>query len=257
MLKFHALGDWLPSAVRYRQIESTRVVIPEVEEIVERAWQRAISTPGVNLFDGPMVRLESWDAGAELQLTLSRTSYKTFLGTNLYHADLADRYGPAVLANPVGVRTALETSDGWLMFGRRNASVAYYPNRIHPFAGALEPKDASDVFTAVRRELAEELSLGDADIEDIRCTGIAEDLSIRQSELIFRAKVNHTRAQIELHVDRTEHHESWAVQADRRSIDAALTDVSIHTPVAVAAILMWGRIAFGPAWFEAHRNHPF
>jgi hypothetical protein len=48
------------------------------------------------------------------------------------------------------VSPALLTADGFLMMGRRNASVAYYPNRVHPFAGALDPGDA-DMFAAVRR----------------------------------------------------------------------------------------------------------
>ena len=27
------------------------------------------------------------------------------------------------------------------MLGRRNASVAYYPGRVHPFSGSLEPQE--------------------------------------------------------------------------------------------------------------------
>src|SRR2546423_316715 len=84
---------------------------------------------------------------------------------------LADRFGPQVLANPVGVSPALLTADNYLMMGRRNASVAYYPGRIHPFAGALDPQD-SDVFAAVRRELKEELAFEIQDVTEIFCTGI-------------------------------------------------------------------------------------
>ena len=52
-----------------------------------------------------------------------------------------DNHGSAdCLANPVGVSPALLSADNFLIMGRRNASVAYYPNRIHPFAGALEPR---------------------------------------------------------------------------------------------------------------------
>ena len=43
---------------------------------------------------------------------------------------------------------SLLTRDGWLLYGRRNATVAYYPNRVHPFAGTLEPGDLADVFGA-------------------------------------------------------------------------------------------------------------
>src|SRR6476619_7334639 len=93
---------------------------------------------------------------------------------------LADRFGADVLANPVGLSTALETSDGFLLMGRRNERVAYYPGRLHPFAG-------------FRRELGEELSLDEPDVPLIRCTGIVEDVALRQPELIFRVECALTR----------------------------------------------------------------
>jgi 8-oxo-dGTP pyrophosphatase MutT (NUDIX family) len=252
MLTFHAAGDWERSQVRCRQVEDARLVISEVERLIDQTWQRASSQPGVHLFDGPMCRLERWDATPErLELALSRTTYKSFLGTNLRNPQLADRYGREVLANPVGVSPALQTMDGWLMMGRRNASVAYYPNRVHPFAGALEPRDADDVFAAVERELAEELAFTPADVADVRCTGIAEDHAIRQPELIFRVRSTRTRAQIEAGLDRTEHHASWAIPASGEAIDDVLRNLSELTPVAVGALLLWGRSRYGESWFEA------
>src|SRR5687768_2708835 len=146
VLTFHAVGDWAPGDVVARWGENSRTILPEVEALIEDAWAAASRRPGVKLFDGPMCRLESWSASpARLEFVLSHGSYKPFLGTNLTHPDLADRFGANVLANPVGVSPALETADGFLMLGWRNASVAYYPSRVHPFAGALEPRDGSDV----------------------------------------------------------------------------------------------------------------
>src|SRR5687767_2626134 len=159
VLTFHSLGDWPPGAVAARWAEKSRPIIPEVEALIDAAWAEAQRRAGVRLVDGPMCRLEAWSASpARLELVVAGGSYKPFLGTHLSHPEPADRFGPHALANPVGVSPALETSDGYLMLGRRNASVAYYPSRIHPFAGALDPRDRSDVFAAVRRELAEELS---------------------------------------------------------------------------------------------------
>jgi 8-oxo-dGTP pyrophosphatase MutT (NUDIX family) len=228
------------------------MIRPEVETMIERAWERAASRPGVQLFDGPMCRLESWEASPRrLAVVLSETSYKPFLGTNLTHPELADRYGPAILANPVGVSPALITADGWLMMGRRNASVAYYPDRVHPFAGALDPED-DDPFAAIRRELAEELAFTHADLapNGIDCTGIAEDLSIRQPELIFSAVSRRTRKEIEAKLDAREHHGSWATRATPQGVGAALASGEAFTPVAVAAMVLWGRCEFGDAWFD-------
>src|SRR5258708_38525384 len=159
MLTFHAAGDWTRDQVHLSQTKSTRRIVPDVEHLIDDTWAQVSSQPGIHLFDGPMCRLESWRVSpAQLSLVLSDTSYKAFLGTNLHHPELSDRYGRQILANPVGVSPALETADGWLMMGRRNDSVAYYPNRIHPFAGAVEPRDALDVFAAGGRGLGEELS---------------------------------------------------------------------------------------------------
>ena len=165
--EFLRAGDWGPGDVEVEWVASTRRVVPEVEALIERAWAEATARPGAHLFDGPACRLERWEVspdGTRLRLALSHTSYKPFFGTNMSHPELADRYGPEVMANPVGVSPALETSDGMLLLGRRNGAVAYYPNGVHPFAGALDPADGGDVFRAVRRELAEELALTEPEV---------------------------------------------------------------------------------------------
>ncbi|MDB5324351.1 MAG: hydrolase [Phycisphaerales bacterium] len=252
ILRFHAIGQWSPDQLAVEQTPSTQRSTPEVDQAIERAWQHATARPGVQLFDGPMCRLESWHATPDrLKLTLSRTTYKTFLGTNLTHPELADRFGPQILANPVGVSPALLTADNFLMMGRRNASVAYYPNRIHPFAGALDPDDANP-FTAVRRELREELGFADDDVAEIHLTGIAEDLAIRQPELIFLARSNRTRHQVEAALDRTEHHATWSTPATPEAIEAALRSGESFTPVATASILLYARLAFGEPFFARH-----
>jgi 8-oxo-dGTP pyrophosphatase MutT (NUDIX family) len=249
MLTFHAAGDWLPDQVRVDQVRGARRIVPEVEKLIDQAWQTALARPGVKLFDGPMCRLERWEVAAgRFQLELSDTSYRTFVGTNLTHPEMAEQYGPDVMANPVGLSPALLTADGFLLLGRRNASVAYYPNRIHPFAGSLEPRDSGDVFGAVRRELAEELSLGESDITEIRCTGMAEDRALRQPELLFHAQTFLTRRQIESQVDLGEHHGSVAVPATPAAVEKFTDDPEL-TPIAVASLFLWGRVAFGDEWF--------
>ena len=250
MLRFHATGDWTPGQVRVGWVESGRRIVPEVERLIDRAWKAAISRPGVRLFDGPMCRLERWEASAqELSLDLSVTSYKPFMGTNLSHPELAEQFGREVMANPVGVSPALQTADDFLLLGRRNATLAYYPNRTHPFAGALEPRDNGDLFAAVRRELAEELSLGDADVAEIRCTGIAEDRALRQPELLFHVRTRLTRSQLEAQVHADEHGGSVAVPATREAVAGIVHDPAL-TPVAVASLLLSGRVYFGEDWFR-------
>lgn len=253
MLSFLTIGDWDSSQVSVARGADSRPRIDDVEQHIEQTWTAALRTPGVKLFDGPMCRLESWQASAEsLRLVLSPTTYKAFFGTNLGHAQLADRYGRAALANPVGLSAALVTADDHLMLGRRNASVAYYPNRTHPFAGSLEPADNDDLFAAIRRELAEELSFGPSDIAEVRCCGIVEDHALRQPEVIFRVRSTLTRAEVQARVDATEHHASWSTPAGAAEVEQAMKDTTL-TPVAVGALLLWGRARFGDGWFEAAR----
>jgi hypothetical protein len=260
MLKLHRTGDWGEGDVEVQWVRGGRAVVPEVEALIERAWAEATARPGMHLFDGPMCRMERWEVspdGARLHLALSHTSYKVFWGTNLSNPHLADRHGPSVMANPVGVSPALETADGYLLLGRRSGSVAYYPQRVHPFAGALEPDDGGDLFAAVRRELGEELSLRSGEVAEVRCTGIVEDENLRQPELIFRARSTLTRGEVESRLDPVEHHDTYAVRATAGEVARSVTD-PVLTPVAVASLLLWGRHRFGERWFDStwHREAP-
>ena len=256
MVRFHAPGDWPTGHVTHTWVADGRRRVPAVDAAIDTAWAAAAARPGVRLFDGPMCRLESWTATpGQLHLTLSPTSYKPFVGTNMANPQLADEHGRDVMANPVGVSPALLTADGFLMLGRRNASVAYYPRRVHPFAGSLEPTDP-DVFAAVHRELDEELSLSDADLSDLRCTGVAEDVALRQPELIFAAATHLTRLQVEARLDPDEHAGTWSVPATGEAVSAAVdSDRHLLTPVASAALLLWGRLRFGDAWLH-HASRP-
>ena len=130
-----------------------------------------------------------------------------------------------------------------------SAKVAYYPSRVHPFAGCMEPNDV-DPFATIVRELKEELSLDETDIPEIRCTGIAEDKQLRQPELIFAARTTRSRAQIEAHLDPVEHQSIWAIPATADAIMTAAPQDKHLTPVAVAALLLWGRMTFGQSWFD-------
>jgi 8-oxo-dGTP pyrophosphatase MutT (NUDIX family) len=257
MLIFHEIGNWSADQVQARSSSAaSRPIVPEVESLIDRTWNDAVQRPGMHLFDGPMCRLESWRASLDrLDLELAPTTYRAFFGTNMRNPHLADRFGRAILANPLGVSPALLSRDGFLLLGRRNASVAYYPHRLHPFAGSVEPRDRVDVFADVARELNEELGFTLSDIADIRCTGLVEDVALRQPELIFAVRSTRTRDEIERQVDATEHGGSWSVPADPQSVASALRTSDEFTPVAIAALLLYGRAGFGEAWFsgQAHR----
>ncbi|MBC7783097.1 MAG: NUDIX hydrolase [Burkholderiales bacterium] len=252
MLRFLHLKTCEENMLRTRIVPSSRRIVPEVEAAIEIAWRATLARPGVNLFDGPVCRLEGLrsDAGG-LNVDLSHTSYRIVVGTNFANPQMADLHGPDVMGNPLGVSCGLITSDGRLMMGRRNHTVAYYPGRIHPFAGSLEVKPVIDLFANVRRELYEELALEASDLEHVLCLGAAEDAGLRHPEMIFAARARLDSAAIERQLDAAEHHGIWSVRHEPDAISEALTTEDTLTPIARAVLLMCGRQDFGIEWFNS------
>jgi 8-oxo-dGTP pyrophosphatase MutT (NUDIX family) len=230
-------GVWSPGKVHTRLVESTRAVVRVVEDAVDEAWLRESSRPGVALFDGPVCRLEAFDIeGDVLGLAVSKTSYRINVGTNFCNPHLADVFGPQVMANPVGVSCGLISADSFLMMGRRNGRVAYYPYKVHPFAGSVEVREAIDVFDDALRELREEIGLQANEITSIRCVGLAEDLALRHPESLFIAYTSRTREQIESSVHADEHGGSEAIRCEPSFLEAALHRDDL-TPIAKAVVM--------------------
>src|SRR3954467_9597597 len=101
MFTILAQGRWSRLQVSSIWVQSTRGNDAKIDREIEEAWTRASSREGIHLFDGLMCRLESFRASNEqLELRLSETSYKIFLGT---HFDGGDRFESAYRANPVGL----------------------------------------------------------------------------------------------------------------------------------------------------------
>lgn len=237
MIRIHCTGNWTEEQVTSREVASSRRSTPELDQRIERAWQEALARPGMmRLFDGPMCRLESWAATHDrLDLSLSPTSYRDFLGTHLSGgAPAIDR---AMRANALGASAALVTSDGYLVMGRRSRRVAYYPDRVHPFAGTVEPADAGKPFDAIRRELQEELQFPASDLSEIRCIGLVEDDSICQPELVFLVRTARSKAQIETGMDPQEHVGLVAHPLD----SVSSIDPSALTPVAQGTVELLAR----------------
>jgi 8-oxo-dGTP pyrophosphatase MutT (NUDIX family) len=223
------------SHVRVRWQPSGRRIVGEVERGIESAWQRVCARPGVHLFDGAVCRLESFEVDDNvLSIGVSATSYRIVVGTNFEHPELLDTHGRDVMANPVGVSAGVISRDGLLILGRRNANVAYYPSRVHPFAGSLEVRESMNLFDDVRRELREEIGFEPADIESILCCGLVEDQLLRHPEAVFLVRSSQTAAEILRRIDPEEHREGVAIDlAKDEPPEDALTPVA-HATVRAA-----------------------
>jgi hypothetical protein len=251
MLRFLHARRYAESKVRVDWVESTRRVVPEVEAMIDAAWRETNARPGVSLYDGPVCRFEGFDVvGDVLRVRLSRTSYRVLVGTNFAHPELADTRGEDVMANALGVSCGLLSGDGHLVMGRRNGSVAYYPHRVHPFAGSVEIAPVIDLAANARRELGEEAKLDATDLTDIALLCLAEDRLLRHPEAIFLARTPLSRAEIERRVDPAEHHDAWSCRATSEGLSTAVLADADLTPIARAVCLAYGRQVFGEAWFE-------
>lgn len=246
MFRMIHLGTLRQGQIHTRFVPSTRIQHPKVEPAIQRAWEEALSRPGVRLFDGPVCRMESmhWQ-GEDLWIDLSQTSYRIVIGTNFANPHFADTYGPHVMANPLGVSTLVLTADKYLMMGRRNDSVAYYPNRVHPFAGSLEVQaDPIDLFHNIRRELREEIGLTSAEIESIIFIGLAEDLNLRHPESLFLTRTYLTRREIEARLDPAEHQNTWSIHASVEPVRQILDSPDALTPIAQSLLFCWLKLPF-------------
>ena len=255
-LSIIALGDWPAERLHASLGASGLRLDADLLTTVNRVWADALTQRGVNLFDGPLCRLEKLTVDHHgLHLNLSPTSYRIFIGTNGRHPHWADTHGRHVMADAMGTSVALRSSDGILVFGRRSQRVALYPGFAHPFGGTMEPLPdgaAIDLLGEMRRELTEEVGITLNDLSDLRAIAVIEDRRLRQPELIYAAQTSLTADAISRRLDLHEHTDCWLLADDRSDIEAALTRGEAITPVLAGTLLAWGWRRFGDNWLNAH-----
>jgi hypothetical protein len=248
-----ARGDWPRDRVRATWVPSGFRPPAAVQAEIERVWTTETARLGSHLFDGPLCRLEGWSADdGGLQLRLSRTTYKPFLGTNGRNVAFAGCHGDAAMANAVGTSSAVVSSDGHLLFGVRGATVALYPDCAHPFGGCLEPAENLDVIADMARELREELGLHERDLAELRCIALGRDLALLQPELTFVAVARVPLTELITRIDAEEHRGSWSLPASPNAITDALRDPRPMTPLTRLTLLAYGGWAFGDDWYRAN-----
>ena len=240
-----------------------RPTTPAIEECIARTWETELALAREDkrmLYNGDLIRLvEARPAETQLHLELGPTCYRDFLGTNLHHAATLWRSGEQHLANPLGISSTVITRDGFLVFGRRSARVAFHAGHLHTFGGLLEASDRDaegrfDVFMAAIRELNEELGIRKEEIASIVIAGLVRDRSILQPELLFEATLTLSRAELTARFDPTlpdqEHTGLEFVHDDPETIVPFVRRSAPVAPVALAATLLHGRHAWGTDWYE-------
>jgi 8-oxo-dGTP pyrophosphatase MutT (NUDIX family) len=256
-------GSYRAPALRIRWSNRRRTPIPEVAHLIAETWTTAraeAARHGRDLFPGAMTRLRGWSAvDATLTLDLGPTDYREFVGTNLRHPELADRFGRASLANPLGVSVAVVTSDGHLIVQRRSEQVFEYPGFFHVCGGNVEPADvagrvAPGVFATVRRELDEEFGIAPGDVLDLICLGLAENRAILKPDLLVAASV---ALPADAFVSsRHPEFSALTVIEGAEALAAFLVEHATETsPAGLACLFAVGRHRYGEGWYEETMNN--
>ena len=256
-------GRYAPEQVTQRWEGRCWSVPPEDEDKIAGRWQEALvraEQSGASLFNGELVRLNSFDATAQsLHLSLGPTCFRDFLGTNLCASEVPAPVDVGRLANAIGVSAMVRTSDGYLALGRRSQRVAYHGGLLHLFGGMLEPADKTaegpcDPFATLRRELHEELGIDREAIGDVMLVGLVRDGSIVQPELIFDVETTLPRdalvACFESDSVGGEHTAIEFVYDEPDAVTRFFDTAAPMTPVAQAGLLLHGRHEWGESWYE-------
>jgi len=272
MLPFEilAFGEFERARLRTQYEPVERPSAPALEELIAVEWERQValaeqSRPKRLLFNGGLLRYlrheihaESLGGGQVFDLTVGPTCYRDFVGTNLFNHHRLDEFGWERFANPIGTTGTLVSSDGLICYGRRSAKVAYHAAFIHTFGGALEEQDRTadgrvDPFASLRRELREELGLQTDELAWLCCVGLIRDKEIYQPELLFEARLTITagalRKRWETAEARDEHDDIATLPDDAEAIVPFIRACGPIAPVAIGALFLHGRRAWGEEWF--------
>ncbi|MCL2700131.1 MAG: hypothetical protein FWE88_00390 [Phycisphaerae bacterium] len=261
------VGRYAPGEVVLLPSPRARESDPKIEEAIERTWQEQMARAqreGRRLFDGRLARLVCYEPlPHRLELTLGQTTYREFLGTNLYNAALRYTYGGDVLGDPLGVSAAILTADNYILLGLRSETVAFHAGRVHPVGGMLEltaDGTPTEPFQAVLDEIEQETGLQRTDLISPLCLGIVRDRKIVQPELVFwlraSAAASDVRARWPHAHDAHEHTDFVAIRSDATSVIEFIQNRHDDlTPLALATLLLHGQHTWGSGWFTAARGY--
>ncbi len=258
-----AAGLFSATSVHVTRDETPEQVHSTVDSLIEATWVQMntiANEQGRLLHDSLLGSLRGVATdGHTLVLVLGQTSYRRFVGTNLYNAAEVTRIGRQFLANPLGTSALILTADHCLMLGRRNHRVLFHAGHVHTCGGMLEVTDCGfdgtyDVFAAIRREICEELSVIADEVGEVFCTGLVRDVAIVQPELLFDARVNLTRRAVleRFSAENDPEHSDWLACDDLpEAVVPFIQRTELITPVATAALLLHGRCNWGIDWYES------
>ena len=224
---------------------------------LEAAWEAArhrTEARGAPLFDGALFRLEAHRTLASgLELTLGETSYRHYVGTRDPAANLA----PELRAEPLATCIVLRTSDGRIALERRER-VDVGAGRWHvvggfPERGVDEGPAGADLAAAITRECVEETGFAP---RSLRVLGFVRDRRDLHYEVCFGGELDASFQEVARDgAAREEFRAPLALEDSPRALERFLhREREAMSPTGEAALLLYGREAFGEAWYARNQR---
>lgn len=193
-----ARGPWRHDQVHVAYRFDLHLTLGDDDRLaIEREWRaqrRRAKMRHFPLFDGLLWRVWAYDvdAAGELELTLGPTSYKDYVGTRAPH--FFQTRAREALALPLAVCAAIVTADDRIVVARRQA-VDVAAGQYHVVGGFVERGRDADPFTAMARELREEVGLA-LDPARLLGLGLAYDCLHPHLELCFAARADRSSREL-------------------------------------------------------------
>ncbi len=204
----------LPEKVEVKFLDSSFQLPSELAEYKERIMknkQAEAEKAGRVLFDGMLVRLVDYfpnDDEGTVKLIVQPTSFFAHTASNKACEEAIDELSGKsplqfyslepkelgnVLANPMGVNSALVTKDNYAIIIERSSKLAQYPGLYGVPAGFMNPDDKT-VHTTGYREIKEEVGNFCAEIRLIEIGRALDDLHV---EINMMGKIDANKSRIE------------------------------------------------------------
>ncbi len=263
MLEFEILarGRYRPDQLAITYDPALTIPItPAIQEEIDIRWQQQLALAreqDFRLYDSQLFRLVSATAepDGKLHLVLGNTSYKEYSTTRV--PEFVKGRTRHELGNPLAVCSVVETTDGFILYERRQKTVVHL-GRYHVIAGFFEQdrdrnaRGLPDPFAAMSRELREETGITAQDIQEQYCLGAVYDITDPHGELCFVTYLNISLAEVRTRVpEDDEIKQLLALHVTAESLrDFLLSNHGNITATGEPNLLMYGAERFGEAWFK-------
>lgn len=194
-------GGWSYRDVNLREINTSRLVDDELEDLCQESWMQMLTEAteaGKKLWDSVIYRFEFVITdGSSLDMGFSTIPFSVRLGMN-YHTDQVKRLGGGYMPQGIYSSCFVKTTDDQYVFIEK--SNKYFTQKKIAFVGGVLSKSeiilngGLDLFLTVKKEIQEEVGiLVDVDRIRLRAGYLTENFNVC---FLFEVSVPYTFAEV-------------------------------------------------------------